>query len=133
MTERKHLYAHDLWIGNLSPVTSKSDLLDHIEALGFEVEFAWIEKRNVKTGANFGKCWCTIKLANPEQRREAEKALHLSELHGRTLWCHEYKSNQKRKAERARIAAKRVEAPPAKDFSARLRWARAQETMEATR
>jgi RNA recognition motif-containing protein len=92
-----------LYIANLHPVTTKTDLDDFIEAEGFSCEYIYLIKYDHRTREKLDRSSAMVVLTEPERAQEA-----IEKLNGRTFLTREmvvrrynYKS---KKAEAARCA-----------------------------
>jgi hypothetical protein len=109
-----------LYIANLHPVITKTDLDDFIEGEGFSCEYIYLLKCDHRTGAKLDRPSAMVVLTEPERAQEA-----IEKLNGRTFLTRQIV------VRRYNYKSKKAENPT--NFSARLQWARAQETTEAAR
>lgn len=83
---------HDLYICNLSPVTTKDDLIAHFTSKGFPLVFAWMIKRDRKTGVMLGRPFAHAKLEVPADQDRCVAALNGTEFHGRVIYVKPYRN-----------------------------------------
>jgi hypothetical protein len=77
--------AYDIFVKNLHRVTTSFDLVEHIEAAGFEVECCWFNKRDYKTNELLSRPFASVKLADASRAAECIEKFNNTELHTRTI------------------------------------------------